>query len=64
MPMRGEKIGQFIARAIAGRAARRCPWYEPTESILNGPLLAGTMLDEFDTLVVEAPFGAVSPGSA
>lgn len=54
-PMRGEEIGQFIAQAIADHAARRRPWYDPMESIPNGPLLAATMLDEFDTLVVEAP---------
>jgi len=55
VPLRGEEIGQFIAAAIADKAAKRRPWYDPMESVPSRPLLASTMLDEFDTLVVEAP---------
>jgi len=55
VPMRGDEIGNFIAQAIADRAARRRPWYGPTEPIPSKSLILASMLDEFDTLVVEAP---------
>ena len=55
VPLRGEEIGDFIAHAIADKAAQRRPWYDPMEAVPNRPLVAATMLDEFDTLLVEAP---------
>lgn len=55
VPMRGEEIGAFIATAIADKAARRRPWYDPVEPLPDKPLIAAPMLDEFDTLVMEAP---------
>ena len=55
VPLRGEEIGKFIARAIADKTARRRPWYDPIEAMPAKPLIQTTMLDEFDTLVVEAP---------
>jgi hypothetical protein len=55
VPLRGEEIGDFIAEAIADKAAKRRPWYDPMEAVPNRPLVAATMLEEFDTLMVEAP---------
>jgi hypothetical protein len=55
VPLRGEEIGDFIAEAIADKAAKRRPWYDPMEAVPNRPLVAATMLKEFDTLMVEAP---------
>jgi hypothetical protein len=55
VPLRGEEIGDFIAQAIADKAAKRRPWYDPMEPVPNRPLVAATMLEEFDTLLVEAP---------
>jgi hypothetical protein len=55
VPLRGEEIGDFIAQAIADKAAKRRPWYDPMESVPSRPLVAATMLEEFDTLLVEAP---------
>jgi len=55
VPLRGEDIGDFIAQAIADKAAKRRPWYDPMESVPNRPLVAAAMLEEFDTLLVEAP---------
>ena len=55
VPMRGDEIGNFIAQAIAGKVSRRRPWYDPTEAIPDKPLIEAAMLDEYDTLVVEAP---------
>jgi hypothetical protein len=31
VPMRGEEIGNFIAQAIADKASRRRPWYDPMD---------------------------------
>jgi hypothetical protein len=55
VPLRGDEIGNFIAQAIADKAARRRPWYHPAEAIPSKPLIEAAMLDEFDTLAVEAP---------
>jgi hypothetical protein len=55
VPLRGDEIGAFIAKAIADKAASRCPWYGPTQAIPTKPLIEASMLEEFDTLVVEAP---------
>ena len=55
VPMRGDEIGNFIAQALADKVGRRRPWYDPMEGIPNKPLIDAAMLDEFDTLVVEAP---------
>jgi hypothetical protein len=55
VPLRGEEIGHFIAAAIADKAAKRRPWYDPMEAVPNRPLVAATMLEEFDTLLVESP---------
>src|SRR5262245_608685 len=55
VPMRSDEIGKYIAQAIADKAARRHPWYDPTQPVPGKPLIAAAMLDEFDTLVVEGP---------
>jgi hypothetical protein len=55
VPLRGDEIGNFIAHAIADKAANRRAWYHPAEAIPSKPLIEASMLDEFDTLVVEAP---------
>jgi len=55
VPLRSDEIGKFIAQAIADKAARRRPFYEPVEPVPDKPLVKVPMLDEFDTLVVEGP---------
>jgi hypothetical protein len=55
VPMPGDEIANFIAQAIADKAGRRRPWYDPMDAIPNNPLIEAAMLDEFDTLVAEAP---------
>ena len=55
VPLEGEEIGRLIARAAEGSASERRPWYEPMEKLPHDPLIDGTMLREFDTLVVEIP---------
>jgi len=55
VPLRGDEIGNFIAQAIADKVASRRPWYHPAEAIPSKPFIEAEMLDEFDTLVVEAP---------
>jgi hypothetical protein len=55
VPMRSDEIGRFIARALDDKTAVRRPWYEPRESLPGRPALAATMLDEYDTLLIESP---------
>ena len=55
VPLRADDIGKFIAQAITDQAARRRPWYHPAEAVSSKRLIEAPMIDEFDTLVVEAP---------
>jgi hypothetical protein len=55
VPMRGDEIGTFLARALDDKTAVRRPWYGPRESLPGGPVVAETMLDDYDTLLVESP---------
>jgi hypothetical protein len=55
VPMQGEEIGRFIAQALDHRTPARRPWYDPLEKLPNEPVITGTMLDEYDTLLVEPP---------
>lgn len=55
VPLEGEEIGQLIACAVEASAIERCPWYEPMEKLPREPLINGSMVGEFDTLVVELP---------
>jgi hypothetical protein len=55
VPMRSDEIGRFLARALNDKTAVRRPWYDPTESVPGRRLVAETMLDDYDTLLVESP---------
>src|ERR1043165_1425214 len=55
VPMRGDEIGEYLARTLEDKAAIRRPWYKPTDSLPERPLIAETLLDEFDTLVIAPP---------
>jgi hypothetical protein len=55
VPMRSDEIGRFVARALDDKTALRRPWYDPRRSLSGRPLLAETMLDDYDTLLVESP---------
>jgi hypothetical protein len=32
-----------------------CPWYEPSEKLLDQPIITATMQTDFDTVVVQGP---------
>jgi hypothetical protein len=55
VPMRSDEIGTFVARALDDKTAVRRPWYDPIEPPPGRPLVAETMLDDYDTLLVESP---------
>lgn len=53
VPVRGEEIGAFIARALNHKTVLRCPWYKLMDKIADQPLITETILTELDTLVIE-----------
>ena len=55
VPLRSDEIGRFVARALDEKTAIRRPWYEPRESLPGRTPVAETMLDDYDTLLVESP---------
>jgi len=55
VPMRSDEIGIFVARALDEKTTVRRPWYDPIEPPSGRPLVAETMLDDYDTLLVESP---------
>src|SRR5215469_8447417 len=54
VPLQGEEIGRFVAQTLHDKTAVRRPWYDPIESIPAEPLVSGSMVRDFDTLVIEA----------
>jgi hypothetical protein len=63
IPMRGEEIGQYVAQALDHKATVRCPWYHPMEALPEKPLIAGLLLSEFDSLVIETPSPSILPSA-
>jgi hypothetical protein len=55
LPLQGEEIGRLIAQSLEGKIAERRPWYEPSESLPDQPIVGTSMLTEFDSVVVEMP---------
>jgi hypothetical protein len=55
VPLRGDEIGRFIARALDDKTAVGRPWYDPMETLPRRRLVAQPMLDDYDTLLVESP---------
>ncbi len=56
VPLQGEEIGQLIAQAAEAGVTERRPWYEPSEKLPNRPPInTATLMNEFDTVVVEMP---------
>ncbi len=51
MPIK-EEIGALIAQALAKGAKERRPWYEPSETLPDQPIINAPK-DEFETLVVD-----------
>src|SRR3954464_8458921 len=55
VPLQGEEIGKLIAHALEGGIKKGRPWYEPSETLPDQPVIDTAMQAEFDTLVVETP---------
>lgn len=55
VPLQGEEIGRLIAQALEGRVTARRPWYEPSETLPDQPIISTPMVTEFDAVVVEMP---------
>jgi hypothetical protein len=55
VPMRSEEIGRYVAATLDDKAEVRPPWYGPMDQLPRKPPVTGTMLIEYDTLVVEKP---------
>lgn len=53
VPLDGEEIGALVAKALEGNVKSRLPWYEPTDKLPAEPIIAGDIVKDFDTLVVE-----------
>ena len=53
--LQGEEIGRLIAHALEGGIKKGRPWYEPSETLPDQPVIDTAMQTEFDTLVVETP---------
>ena len=55
VPLSGEAIGQLMAQALEGGAVEKSPWYEPSDSMPDGPIIGSAAQVEFDSLVVDSP---------
>jgi hypothetical protein len=55
VPLEGDEIGRLIAHAVEGGITERRPWYDPSETLPDRPIIDAQMDMEFDTLVVDIP---------
>jgi len=55
VPLEGDEIGRLIAHAVEGGIAERRPWYGPSETLPDRPIIDAQMKMEFETLVVDIP---------
>ena len=55
VPLEGDEIGRLIAHAVEGGIAERRPWYDPSETLPDRPIIDAQMNMEFETLVVDIP---------
>jgi hypothetical protein len=61
VPLTGEEIGQLMAQALEAGAIEKRPWYEPSDSLPEEPVIKHTAEMEFDSLVVDSPPGPKAP---
>jgi hypothetical protein len=55
VPLSGPEIGQLMAQALEGGAVEKSPWYEPSDSMPDEPIIGSGPELEFDSLVVDTP---------
>ena len=55
VPLSGQEIGQLMAQALEGGAIEKSPWYEPSDSMPEEPVVGSAPQFEFDSLVVDSP---------
>jgi hypothetical protein len=55
VPLEGDEIGRLIAHAVEGGISERRPWYDPSETLPDRPIIDAQMNMEFETLVVDIP---------
>jgi hypothetical protein len=51
----GAEIGQLMAQALEGGAIEKAPWYQPSDSAPEVPVIRTGSEMELDSLVVDAP---------
>ena len=54
LPLSGQEIGQLMSRALEGGAIEKSPWYEPSDSLPEQPIITTSTQMEFDSLVVDS----------
>jgi hypothetical protein len=62
VPLQGEEIGILIAHALQGGINERRPWYEPSETLPDQPVIHAPQR-ELESLVVEMPIARTSMAS-
>jgi hypothetical protein len=55
VPLSGQEIGQLMAQAMEGGAVEKSPWYMPSDSMPDEPIIDSAAQVEFDSLVVDSP---------
>jgi hypothetical protein len=49
----GDEIGKLLAQSVRDGVVVKRPWYEPSETLPQEPIVAATMNSNFESLVVE-----------
>jgi hypothetical protein len=53
--LNGDEIGSLLAQSVRDGVVEKEPWYGPSETLPEKPVIATTMKPNFDSLVVDEP---------
>ena len=53
--LNGEEIGKLLAQSVRDGVVEKKPWYEPSDTVPQEPIIATSTKTNFDSLVVDEP---------
>ena len=53
--LNGDEIGKLLAQSVRDGVVEKKPWYEPSDTVPQEPIIATSTKTNFDSLVVDEP---------
>jgi hypothetical protein len=58
--LNGDEIGKLLAQSVRDGVVLKQPWYEPSETLPDEPIISTAVKANFDSLIVDEPAGLKS----